>query len=53
MTTELLSDRPVRDWRGRFARLVCVNAHDRCYGGAGGDCPYCETRVTPKEKRDG
>lgn len=21
----------------------CVNAHDRCYGGAGGPCPYCET----------
>jgi hypothetical protein len=21
---------------------VCVNAHDRCYGGAGGPCPYCE-----------
>lgn len=20
----------------------CVNAHDRCYGGAGGPCPYCE-----------
>lgn len=23
---------------------VCVNAHDFCYGGAGGPCPYCETR---------
>ncbi|RUM98983.1 DUF551 domain-containing protein [Pseudaminobacter arsenicus] len=22
--------------------LKCVNAHDRCYGGAGGPCPYCE-----------
>lgn len=20
----------------------CVNAHDRCYGGAGAPCPYCE-----------
>ena len=20
----------------------CVNAHDRCYGGAGGPCDYCE-----------
>lgn len=20
----------------------CVNAHDRCYGGAGGPCEYCE-----------
>ena len=20
----------------------CVNAHDRCYGGAGGPCPCCE-----------
>jgi hypothetical protein len=26
--------------------LVCVNAHDRCYGGAGGPCPYCERRAT-------
>jgi len=25
-----------------MTRLVCVNAHDRCYGGAGGPCPYCE-----------
>lgn len=25
---------------------VCVNAHDRCYGGAGGPCPYCEPRST-------
>lgn len=24
---------------------VCVNAHDRCYGGAGGPCDYCERRV--------
>jgi hypothetical protein len=31
-----------RDGAGRFVRLVCVNAHDRCYGGAGGPCPYCE-----------
>lgn len=28
--------------------VVCVNAHDRCYGGAGGPCPYCErTRDEP------
>lgn len=33
---------PIRDGFGRFAKLVCVNAHDRCYGGAGGPCPYCE-----------
>lgn len=32
----------MRDGKGRFATLKCVNAHDRCYGGAGGDCPYCE-----------
>ena len=29
-----------RDGAGRFARLVCVNAHDRCY--EGGPCPWCE-----------
>lgn len=29
-----------RDIRGRFVRLVCVNAHDRCY--LGGPCPLCE-----------
>lgn len=23
----------------------CVNAHDRCYGGEGGPCPYCEVDV--------
>jgi hypothetical protein len=23
----------------------CVNAHDRCYGGAGGPCPYCEFTI--------
>ena len=22
--------------------VKCVNAHDRCYGGAGGPCPLCE-----------
>lgn len=30
----------------RPERSVCVNAHDRCFGGAGGPCPYCE----PKKK---
>lgn len=23
-------------------QVRCVNAHDRCHGGAGGPCPYCE-----------
>lgn len=32
----------VRNSKGRFAKLVCVNAHDRCY--EGGPCPYCEPR---------
>lgn len=28
--------------------VKCVNAHDRCYGGAGGPCPYCErTALAP------
>jgi hypothetical protein len=35
-----------RDRRGRFTTLRCVNAHDRCYGGAGGPCPYCEPKET-------
>ena len=26
---------------GRATRK-CVNAHDRCYGGDGGPCDYCE-----------
>lgn len=25
--------------------VLCVNAHDRCYGGSGGPCPYCERKV--------
>jgi len=29
---------------------VCVNAHDRCYGGAGGPCPLCEMPATPGVK---
>ena len=29
---------------------VCVNAHDRCYGGAGGPCPYCEMPAAPEVK---
>jgi hypothetical protein len=29
---------------------VCVNAHDRCYGGAGGPCPYCEMPAAPGVK---
>lgn len=32
----------VRDYRGRFATLRCVNGHDRCYLGADEACPYCE-----------
>jgi hypothetical protein len=32
----------------------CVNAHDRCYGGAGGPCPYCEPRqaLPPQQRED-
>ncbi|CAB4142813.1 hypothetical protein UFOVP1414_25 [uncultured Caudovirales phage] len=26
----------------KIARRKCVNAHDRCYGGDGGPCDYCE-----------
>ena len=29
---------------------ICVNAHDRCYGGAGGPCPYCEMPAAPEVK---
>jgi hypothetical protein len=31
-----------RDYKGRFSILKCTNTHDRCFGGAGGPCPYCE-----------
>jgi hypothetical protein len=30
----------------------CVNAHDRCYGGAGAPFPYCEP-VWPLRTEDG
>lgn len=30
----------------------CVNAHDRCYGGASAPCPYCEP-VEPFRREDG
>ena len=28
--------------KGAKRERRCVNAHDRCYGGAGSLCPYCE-----------
>ena len=31
-----------RRLRAGRTRRKCVNAHDRCYGGAGGPCDYCE-----------
>lgn len=43
-----MKDLPPRDWRGRFAVLTCVNAHDRCYYGPDDNCPYCELRVKKK-----
>jgi hypothetical protein len=33
---------------GKQPEPVCVNAHDRCYGGAGGPCPYCEVPAAPE-----
>lgn len=41
--TDDLAAQMVRDIRGRFAKAVCVNAHDRCY--LGGPCPWCEIRA--------
>jgi hypothetical protein len=42
---------PARVWSDEDERKAenerevrCVNAHDRCFGGAGGPCPYCEPR---------
>lgn len=35
----------IRDGLGRFRRLVCVNAHDRCY--ACDECPWCEFSPIP------
>lgn len=32
--------------------MKCVNAHERCHGGAGGPCPYCEP-ITPLRTVDG
>lgn len=31
----------------------CVNAHDRCYGGAGGPCPYCERPLVAPQQDGG
>lgn len=35
-----------------MTRYVCVNGHDRCFGGvsAGPECPYCERR-SPRRSR--
>lgn len=32
-----------RDGWGRFAKVACVRAHDRCY--LGGPCPWCEIKL--------
>jgi hypothetical protein len=29
----------------------CINAHDRCYGGAGTPCPYCEPEWPPRDAK--
>jgi len=62
---DLLDDSEVRDFgewfedrlkqartalEGKQMDPVCVNAHDRCYGGAGGPCPYCEMPAAPEVK---
>lgn len=39
----------MRDYKGRFGYLVCVNAHDRC-DGADEDCQYCE--ITNKKLKE-
>lgn len=39
-----MKEKPLRDSKGKFTTLRCVNAHDRCYGGAGGPCPMCEPK---------
>lgn len=33
--------------------MVCVNAHDLCYGGAGGPCDYCEPRTDVQQTKGG
>ena len=42
-----LAEKMVRDGRGRFVRMACVNAHDRCY--LGGPCPWCEPVQQPEK----
>jgi len=45
----MTKDTKTRDANGRFAALVCVNAHDRCF--YGGPCLLCEIKSsTPKTK---
>lgn len=35
-----------------MTHYVCVNGHDRCYGGtsAGPECPYCEKRPATRRQ---
>jgi hypothetical protein len=39
-----LEDEIIKDYEDERERK-CVNAHDRCYGGAGGPCDYCEFTI--------
>jgi hypothetical protein len=46
---KLLDRLPQANRRKSAARRVgffkCTNTHDRCYGGAGGPCDYCEFTI--------
>lgn len=46
-----MSDKPLRDAKGHYAEVRCINAHDRCYLGANENCPYCE-RICAKCRTD-
>jgi hypothetical protein len=34
------------------AKFICINAHDRCYGGAGKPCDYCERALSTREEAE-
>lgn len=44
MTKPKEKEKQLRNWKGQFGKLVCVNGHDLCYLGPDEKCPTCEIR---------
>jgi hypothetical protein len=43
--SQLVKDHKKKRRAAHPRKQKCVNAHDRCYGGAGGPCDYCEFTI--------